>query len=439
MNNNAKKNKQQRRAWRVTKIGTVCTLIGGGTPPRKHPEYFGEDIVWLTPSEIHKTKLKQIYGSREKITNLGLKHSSAKLIPAGAVLLTTRASIGYVAIAGTRVTTNQGFTSFVCSDSVYNFYLAYWLRRNQRLLNLKARGTTFKEISKSSLREFNIPLPPIAEQKQIVGKIESIFTKIDAVKNHLEKIQMILKQARQSVLKATFGGKLLSLDRQNQGKSRYRRIALGDIISPSTTRFNPMCSKSLKCVGLEHIESNTGKLLNHIDSKLTSSTKSVFFKGDILYGRLRPYLNKVCVANIDGVCSTDILVFSQQPGVESRYLAYCMLSAEFVTYTKLHSSGVQHPRVKYSDIARYEIPLPSYGDQIRLVTKIDAIFNEIESIEKHTTNAVSLLDSLKYSVLKQAFDGKLTSQYLDGESSTSSLEKITQNNHSLTKNSRRLN
>ncbi len=97
------------KGWVKTKIELICDLIGGGTPSRKNLEYFKDgQIIWLTPTEINKEKILKINSSKENITELGLTKSSAKLIPRNAVLLTSRASIGYVAIAETTVTTNQG-------------------------------------------------------------------------------------------------------------------------------------------------------------------------------------------------------------------------------------------------------------------------------------------------------------------------------------------
>ena len=100
--------------WIKAKLNDLCELIGGGTPSRNNSEYFGGNIIWLTPTEIPKNTITRINDSREKITDLGLKKSSARIIPKESVLLTSRASIGYVAIAGDNVTTNQGFASFIC-------------------------------------------------------------------------------------------------------------------------------------------------------------------------------------------------------------------------------------------------------------------------------------------------------------------------------------
>ena len=198
--------------WINAKINNACKLIGGGTPSRRNLEYFDGNIVWLTPTEISKDSIVRIYNSREKITELGLQKSSAKIIPSDSVLLTSRASIGYVAIAGTEVTTNQGFASFVCSKIINNYFLAYWLWANRPLLIKNATGTTFKEISKSTIKKLEINLPPLSEQKRIVTKIESIFAEIDAIEQYVKSTLQLLDQLKNSTLKQAFEGNLVPQD-----------------------------------------------------------------------------------------------------------------------------------------------------------------------------------------------------------------------------------
>ena len=197
------------KGWTSTEIGKICKLVGGGTPPRENPQFFGGNIPWLTPTEISKNTLEKVSKSKEMITALGLQQSSAKLVPKDAVLLTTRASIGHIAIANAQVTTNQGFTSFICSKSVDNYFLAYWLWKNRRLLVTNANGTTFKEISKSTIKKLQINVPPVITQKSIVSRIESLFSKIDAAKQSLEAAMSLLEQNRLSILNHAFTGRLV--------------------------------------------------------------------------------------------------------------------------------------------------------------------------------------------------------------------------------------
>jgi len=195
--------------WVWTTLGEIADLFGGGTPSRKVPEYFSGDIVWLTPTQIPKDRISVIADSQERITEEALRKSSARLLPAGTVLMTSRASIGYVAIAGAEVSTNQGFASFVCQEGVYNFYLAYWLWSNSDVFIQQATGTTFKEISKSKLRPFRLSLPPLAEQRRIVAAIETQFTRLDAGVAALERARTNLRRYRAAVLKAACEGRLV--------------------------------------------------------------------------------------------------------------------------------------------------------------------------------------------------------------------------------------
>ncbi|MBK9211211.1 MAG: restriction endonuclease subunit S [Anaerolineales bacterium] len=200
--------KQLPNGWIETTLGEIAELVGGGTPSREHPEYFGGRHIWLTPTEIPRNRVTVVATSREKITDDGLKKSSARLLPKGTVLMTSRASIDYVAIAGAEVTTNQGFASFICKDDVYNHYLAYWLLGNVDFFIGQATGTTFKEITKSKLRNFSFPLPPLPEQKRIVAKIEELFTQLDAGMAALQRVKAEVKRYKASVLKAAVEGKL---------------------------------------------------------------------------------------------------------------------------------------------------------------------------------------------------------------------------------------
>lgn len=196
-------------SWGIFPIGALCKeIIGGGTPSRTKPEYFSGNIPWITPTEIPKHLVETIFDSNERISEEAIHRSSARLVPKGAVLLTSRASIGYVAIAGRNLTTNQGFASFVCSNNLHNTYLAYWLWANKDLLEKEAGGTTFKEISKSKLRTLSIPVPTLAEQEFLASKIRNsllYFSNLEKeVNSSIQKINVF----KQSILASAFVGKL---------------------------------------------------------------------------------------------------------------------------------------------------------------------------------------------------------------------------------------
>ena len=159
-------------SWSVARIGDVCTVIGGGTPRRNNETYFGGEIPWATPTDVTALTDLFIVRTKESITETGLRESSARLVPAGAVLLTSRATIGYTAIAARPMATNQGFANLICGDRLTPEYLAFYLRARRALLERMAGATTFKEISKSTLKGIEIPLPPPALQRKYARILE---------------------------------------------------------------------------------------------------------------------------------------------------------------------------------------------------------------------------------------------------------------------------
>lgn len=153
---------------RIARLDEVADVVGGGTPSRQEPRFFGGRIPWATPTDVTALDGMYIGSTRESITDEGLQFSSTKLLPAGAVLLTSRATIGFTAVATTSICTNQGFVNFICGPHLLPEYLAYWLRTQKAKMIQLAGGTTFKEIARGTLRKFEIALPSIATQRRTV-------------------------------------------------------------------------------------------------------------------------------------------------------------------------------------------------------------------------------------------------------------------------------
>ena len=191
----------------------------------------------------------------------------------------------------------------------------------------------------------------------------------------------------------------------------WERIRLGDITEPSKEKVHPKDLSGVPYIGLEHIEKETGRLLGHGVSDDVRSTKAVFHPGDLLYGKLRPYLNKVYIPDFDGICSTDILVFPENDRIENKYLFYRFMSGDFVRYANRNVSGVQHPRVSPATLAEFEIELPPGPEQERIVAKIEETFTQLEAGVAELRNAKSQLKRYRASVLKSAVEGELTREW----------------------------
>lgn len=165
--------------WEVKAIGDVADVIGGGTPSTKDANNFGGDIPWITPIDLSNYQFRYIRKGERNITKEGLENSSAKLLPKETILLTTRAPIGYVAIADNEVTTNQGFRSLIPKKEAISLFLYYLLKLNTEYLKAHSSGTTFGELSGSALKSLKFPFPPISEQTLIAKILSDLDSKVE--------------------------------------------------------------------------------------------------------------------------------------------------------------------------------------------------------------------------------------------------------------------
>ena len=195
-------------SWLWATLGEVATVVSGGTPKTSRGEYWNGDIPWITPADLSGYKSKEIRHGARFITQAGLSGSSARLLPAGTVLFSSRAPIGYVAIAARAMATNQGFKSFVPPAEIDPSFLYWYLRSAKSLALSAASGTTFKELSKKRAASLDFPLAPLPEQHRIVAKVDSLFAKLDDGIAALKRAEANLERYRASVLKAAVEGRL---------------------------------------------------------------------------------------------------------------------------------------------------------------------------------------------------------------------------------------
>lgn len=161
--------------WEEKSIGEVIETLGGGTPSTKNPEFWKEgDVIWFTPSDVTAADTMFITDSGKKITRAGLNGSSARLFPAYSVMMTSRATIGVVAINTKGACTNQGFIVCVPSERVSAFQIYFWIEENRDKIISIASGATYKEISRSEFRELPIGLPPPGIARRFVNVVQPI-------------------------------------------------------------------------------------------------------------------------------------------------------------------------------------------------------------------------------------------------------------------------
>ena len=361
--------------WDLVKLGDVSEILNGGTPDTRNQDYWDGDVNWAT---LVDTKNKYLFDTERKITLKGVKKSSAVILPVNTVIFSSRATIGDICINKVKTCTNQGYKNFVCNrDRIHYEYLYHILKNQAENIATLASGMTYPEISKSQISDFKIPLPPKDIQEKIVAEIEILEAKEATAKVATER----LKKEIASIL---------------NNVSAFGKVS--DLCQLSTTKLNPQdfLDEIFVNIGLEHIESNSGKIINkplELGSQILS-TKNVFVNGDVLYGKLRPYLNKVAIADFDGICSTDILVLKTQVPIILKHL---LLSESFVSQTSALMAGVSLPRIKVNEFLNVEIPIPLPSEQQIIVSQITEIETKIAALE----NEISTIPQQKETILKK--------------------------------------
>lgn len=190
--------------WKAVRLGDVAEVIGGSTPSRTQPKFWGGEIPWVIPSEMTELIDRELRSSRESITNEGLRAAGLRVLPAGSVLLTTRATIGATAIAALPVTTNQGFQSLVGKKGIDSLWLYYCVSSKSRELIRRSAGSTFREVSRDAVRKLPVLLPPLPEQRAIAAVLDSVDVNIERAR----EAQAILSAAATSIADALLAGRV---------------------------------------------------------------------------------------------------------------------------------------------------------------------------------------------------------------------------------------
>lgn len=225
-------------SWKLCKVRDLGDVVSGGTPSTKVLEYWGNDYPWLCPSDLTGFKNKYISHGAKSLSKIGLKHSSAKMMPAGSVHFSSRAPIGYVVISNVCISTNQGFKSLVPAKCLFNEFAYYYFKSIKQNAEAAATGTTFKELSGSAFGALPFPLPPLPEQRRIVAKIEELFSELDAGIENFKRAREQLGIYRQALLKQAFEGKLTEKWRQeNPDKPEAADQLLARIRKERETRY----------------------------------------------------------------------------------------------------------------------------------------------------------------------------------------------------------
>ena len=260
------------------KLGDVCEIVSGSTPKTNIEEYWDGDIKWITPAEINDDTYI-ITDSIRKITDLGAKKTGLSLFPEGTVILSSRAPIGKVSIAGCAMCCNQGFKNLICSDKILNKYLYWFLKGNTPYLNSLGRGATFREISKSIVAQIEINVPDIVYQKEVVDILEKISEVITRRKRELSALDNLIKARFVEM----FGDPI-------KNTKGWEVVTIGDIVTEVRYGTSKPAVEGGKYpyIRMNNLTSDGHldlKDLKYIDIPDNEIEKCVVRKGDVLFNR----------------------------------------------------------------------------------------------------------------------------------------------------------
>lgn len=382
--------------WKVTTLGQIAEIVSGGTPSTKEPDFWGGEIAWLTPSEITKNEGAVLFNSERKITQSGYEASSAKLIPAGSVLVTSRATIGATAIAGIELATNQGFSSLIPDDSANNFFLMYWVQSNKHEFASRAGGSTFPEISRKKVASIPIALPPLPAQERIVEVICAVDDQISAL------------EAEATALDCAYRGATTLLWQTSRGAEAELR-PLGDVMHLDVER-TPMDAGST-----HHLAGvlNSGKGLvdkGEFDGADTEyKAMNVLRKNQVVMRKLTAWEGPITVvpAEFDGfVASNEFPTFTLADDIDPRWMRHVCCTPRLWAEMQSRVVGTvqRRKRLNPDQLLSVKLPIPSRIQQEKVADALDVMEQQVIAIRAEAIRLVKARTGLLTSLLERIIE-----------------------------------
>ncbi|MGE4455520.1 MAG: restriction endonuclease subunit S [Arcobacteraceae bacterium] len=379
--------------WEWKKLGdnSVCKLIMGQSPSSDTYNSNGNGIAFFQG----KKEFGEIYPTVEQYTT-----EPKKIAEIGDILLSVRAPVGPTNIANIKCCIGRGLGAIRPNKSnTLTNYLLYFFRNFELEISNKGKGSTFSAITKKELEETDIPLPPLEEQKRIVSKLDTLFEKIDkSISLHQKNIDEA-NVFMVSVLNDVF----VELE------EKYEKKQLNEIVIFGGKNISTLEYPNLIYFSLEDIEAQTGRIINNktVNESGVKGTAVRFDENVVLYSKLRPYLNKVIVPNLEGCSTTELVVLKPKDKLDKYFLASYLRSSNIVNFLNNDSMGAKMPRTNMKTFRNLEIPLPPIQTQQKVVAYLDEISQKIEILKRVQNDKMQSLKSLKASILDKAFRGEI--------------------------------
>ena len=375
-----------KQGWEIKKLGEVATIVGGSTPKTNVPSFWDGEHFWVAPAELNGDKY--ISSTQRTITDAGIKDAHLQILPAGTVLLSSRAPIGKVAITTVPMYCNQGFKNLVCSDKLYNGYAYWFLYHNTDYLNSLGTGATFKEISKRVVEQIPIPVPPREEQERIVAELDCLSGIIERKREQLKQ----LDELAQSIFYEMFGDPITN----EKGWEIKKLGEVGKVITGNTPSTkdeenylsNDYCFVKPSDIGKDYVT----KIENtefYISEKAFYQSRRLS-KGSILTTCIG-IIGKVGILKVDATCNQQINAILPDENSVSEYVAWAIYLTRSVLENIANAPVV--PIINKGEFSNILIPLPPKVLQQEFADKIEAIEKQKELIKQSITQTEELFNS----------------------------------------------
>lgn len=387
--------------WSSSEIGNVADTCSGGTPSTSVSEYWDGPIQWLTPTEINS---KYVHNSKRTITSAGIASSSAKLLPIGALLLTTRATIGACSINNFDgdVSTNQGFQSLICKSSLFNEYAYYAITRDkfQKELIKHASGSTFLEISSKNLKKLPIPIPCLEEQQKIASFFSTLDQKIELNERKLEALEKLKK----GVIQKIFSQKLRFKDKLGTPYPTWKTAPLGyeAFVFDGTHQTPKYTLDGIPFVSVEDINS-----LSSITKYISEEAYLTDFKASCRAKKGDIFMTRIGDIGTPSICPKDDIAYyvslaliKCKNNLSNNFLKFAIESDKFQSELRKRSILTAFPKkINTGEIGKCLISLPCMDEQQKIASFFSALDQKIELNERKLEG----LKKLKKGLMQQMF------------------------------------
>ena len=400
--------------WQVKKLGEVCQTTSGGTPSRGNKSYYEGTIPWVKSGELDRGL---ILDTEEKISEEAVKYSSAKVFPKGTLLIALYgATIGKLAFLGVDAATNQAVCGIYKNENIDSNYLYHFLFSKKPSLVKQGIGGAQPNISQGILKNLDIPIPPLSEQLAIVSKIEELLSDLENGKQQLLTAQQQLKVYRQSLLKAAFEGKLTNVKTvECELPKHWRMSTIGDVFEVfigSTPKrnnsnywggnINWLSSGEIAFCNIKSTkEKITTEGLENTSCKIHPiGTVIIAMIGE---GKTRGQAAILKVASSHNQNTAAIRVNNK---IYKSELLYYYLVLKYEDNRRV-GSGNNQKALNKERVKGIPIPIPPLKEQELIVDNLESKLTVCDKIEETIKVALLKSESLRQSILKKAFEGKL--------------------------------